>query len=425
MPTLSRRNVLGAAGISSVALATPPAAADLTARGVHAGRSLLAYVGSRTTRQRNARGEGITVWRVAPDRDWELLQTVRADDADESTPTPGDAIPVNPSFLTMSREHSFLYAVHGDSTFVSAFAVDPSDGTLSLLNTVDAGRQNPVHLSIDPSGRWLVVAFLTVPSAVLVFPIKTDGTLGGAVSTLELPGAPGPHKTQQVGSNPHDVVFDPTGRWLVIADRGLDRVFVASLDADTGQLALNDPGWTQLRELEGPRHIAFNPRHQQAYLIGELRSSLTAFNWDPEAGVLTPTYVTPAHPPTMTGDTRGAEVAVAPSGRYVYASNRSGAGDSTPGGPGPDTIGIFRVGRRGHLHPVDWVSTRGIRPRFFGIDPTGRRLYVANEVTDTIVGYWIVDDGRRLRPMGVVARTGSPVCITWAPAPAEHAKEES
>jgi 6-phosphogluconolactonase len=380
----------------------------------------IAYVGSRTTRQRNARGPGITVWRVPaqPGRPWKLLQTIRADDADPTTPTLAEAIPINPSFLTLSDDDNFLYAVHGDSTLVSAFTIDPTDATLTHLNTVDGGRPNPVHLVIDPSGRWLVVAYLTAPGAVLVFPRRPDGSLGDVTSVLELPGTPGPHKTQQLGPNPHHVVFDPSGRWLAIPDRGLDRVFVAALDADTGTLTLNEPGWTQLRELEGPRHIAFHPTRPEAYLIGELRSSVTTFHWDVEAGVLTPTQVLPSHGPRMTGDTRGAEIAVAPSGRYVYASNRSGAGDSTPGGPDPDTIRVFGVKRRhSALEAIDIVSTRGIRPRFFGIEPNGRQLFAANEVTDTIVGYEIIDGGRRLRFTGVVAETGSPTTIVWRPAP--------
>ncbi|MER7559555.1 lactonase family protein [Nocardioides sp. NPDC126508] len=407
----SRRTVLMGAAGAGLASMSPAVAAAVPPR--RAARDLVAYVGSRTTRQRNARGAGITVWRVpATGRGWELLQTVAADDNDSSTPTPDDAIAANPSFVVLSEDQRFLYAVHGDQTQVSAFAVDPESGTLSWLNTVDGGRRNPVHLAIDPSGRWLVVACLAVPGAILTFPRNADGSLGDPVSTLELPGTPGPHKTQQLGPNPHHIVFDPSGRWLAIADRGVDRVFVASLDADSGQLALNDPGWAQVRELEGPRHIAFHPDRPQAYLVGELRSTVTTFGWDGAAGRLTPLHVVPSHPATMVGDTRGAEIAVAPSGRYVYASNRSGAGDSTPGGPDPDTIGIFEV-RGGGLEPVGWVSTEGIRPRFFGIDPTGRRLYAANEVSDSIVGFGIEDDGRSMRSLGVVARTGSPTTIAW------------
>jgi 6-phosphogluconolactonase len=416
----SRRTVLLASAGSTLSLATAVpaamAATHETASSAPGRRSRVnyAYVGSRTTAQRNARGAGITVWRVDPGKDsWDLFQTVPADDGDPDTPTPADAIPVNPSFLALNSDGTCLYAVHGDATNVSSFAVDPSDGTLALLNTVDVGRRNPVHVTLDPTGNWLVVAFLAVPGSVVTLPVGVDGSLGAAADVLELPGTPGPHKTAQLGPNPHHVVFDPTGRWLVIPDRGLDRVFVAALDATTGALTLNDPGWAQTRELEGPRHIAFHPDRPLAYVINELRSTVTTYKWNATAGTLTDIETLPSTAPSMTGDSRAAEIAVSPDGSHLFTSNRSGAGDATPGGPDPDTIGVFAIERHGGLKPVDWVSTGGIRPRFLGLEPSGQRLFAANEVTDTIVGFDLNGDGRQPRPLGILAETGSPTSIVW------------
>jgi 6-phosphogluconolactonase (cycloisomerase 2 family) len=115
----------------------------------------------------------------------------------------------------------------------------------------------------------------------------------------------------------------------------------------------------------------------------------------------------------MTGDSRAAEIAVSPDGSHLFASNRSGAGDATPGGPESDTIGVFAIERHGGLRPVDWVSTGGIRPRFLGLEPSGQRLFAANEVTDTIVGFDLDGDGRQLRTLGILAETGSPTSIVW------------
>ncbi|WP_217576573.1 lactonase family protein [Streptomyces sp. GbtcB7] len=416
----SRRTVLLASAGSTLALATTAptatAATHASTSSAPRGRSPVqyAYVGSRTTRQRNARGAGITVWRVDPRHaSWDLLQTVPADDGDTTTPTPPGAIPVNPSFLVLNHDGTCLYAVHGDATTISAFAVDTAHGTLTPLNTIDVGRRNPVHLTLDPTGNWLAVAFLAPPGSVVTLPVLSDGSLGAAAGVLELPGTPGPHKTQQLGPNPHHVVFDPAGRWLVIPDRGQDRVFVAALDTTTGTLTLNDPGWVQTRELEGPRHIAFHPHRPLAFLVNELRSTVHTYEWNAEAGTLTPVQVLASAEASMTGDTRAAEIAVSPGGTHVFASNRSGAGDSTTGGPEPDTIGVFAVERHGGLKPVGWVSTKGIRPRFFGLEPSGRRLFAANEVTDTVVGFDLDADGRHLRPLGIVAETGSPTSIVW------------
>ena len=190
------------------------------------------------------------------------------------------------------------------------------------------------------------------------------------------------------------------------------RVFVAKLDATTGTLTLNDPGWATTRELEGPRHVAFHPARPLAFVANELRGTVTSYNWDSRAGILTPLQTLTSTPTTMTGDSRAAEIEVSRSGRYVYVSNRRGA-DTPPVGDDPDTIGIFEIRHDGLIEPVRWVSTQGIRPRFFGQDPAGRQLFAANELTDTIVGYSITAAGAQLRPYGIVAETGSPVSIVF------------
>jgi 6-phosphogluconolactonase (cycloisomerase 2 family) len=275
--------------------------------------------------------------------------------------------------------------------------------------------RNPVHVCIDPTRKWLIVSTLAVPGHVLSLPIAADGTLGPVASALLNPGTPGPHKTSQLGPNPHHAVFDPSGKWLAIADRGFDRVFVATLNATTGELKLNDPGWVQTRELEGPRHIAFHPTRARAYLVTELRCDVTTFAWDDKLGTLNSLQVLPSHEASFTGDVRGGEVQVHPSGKTVYVSNRSGAGDDSPGGPAPDTIGVFAVDRRtGALAPSRWISTRGIRPRFFGLTPSGASLLAANEVSDSIAGFDLAANGSVRNENGLVAQTGSPVSIVFA-----------
>jgi 6-phosphogluconolactonase (cycloisomerase 2 family) len=272
----------------------PPAAADPS-------RPLIAYVGCRTTRAKNASGKGITVWRVERDG-WEQLQLVEAEDDDPTTPNSPDAIPINPSFLTLDPTGRFLYTVHGDATKVTSFAV-ATDGTLTRLNTVDTGRPNGVHLAVDPTGRWLVVAHLSAAGSVTTLPIRPDGFLGEVTGSLVPPGTPGPHKTAQLGPNPHHAPFDPTGRWVLIPDRGLDRVFVAKLDPATGGLAVH--GWGSSRELDGPRHIAVNPVLPYLYAINELRSTLTAYRWDAAAGTVSPHRTVAATAPDMVTDSRG------------------------------------------------------------------------------------------------------------------------
>jgi 6-phosphogluconolactonase len=371
----------------------------------------VAYVGSYTDHI-SGTGAGISVFSIdAHSRRWRLIQVVKATDDPSATVDSGNPLPVNPSFLTMDHQEHFLYAVHGDSHYVSSFAIDQSTGQLTLLNVVDTGRQNPVSLTVDPSGRFLVVASLDVPGTVITLPIRSDGSLGSIVGDVGFPGTPGPHRTQQLGSQPHQATFDPTGRWLVVANRGLDRVFVLTMDPLTGALALNDPGWVQVREMTGPRHVAFNPMLPYAYSIDELRATVTTYRWDAGHGGLQPLQVLPSQPSTMTGDLRPAEIAVAPSGRYVYASNRSGSGVIDPQQP-QDTIGVWSVDTdSGLLSPVEWVSTEGYVPRFFTLDSSGRRLYAANQATNTIVPFNVNQHSGRLSRSGNVVAVQSPVCI--------------
>ena len=100
----------------------------------------LAYIGCRTTRERNARGKGIKVFEIGSDGEWKLTQLVEG--------------VVNPSFLCTDRTEQFLYTVHGDGSMVSAYRIG-LDGRLSFLNTASVQGVNPVHLAVDRSNRWL------------------------------------------------------------------------------------------------------------------------------------------------------------------------------------------------------------------------------------------------------------------------------
>ncbi|MGW0712059.1 lactonase family protein [Streptomyces sp. NPDC002643] len=394
--------VAAALAAASTAVSASPAAAAPAADAVWTGRrrrGSFAYVGSRTTAAREGRGKGIEVFEVGPDgEDWVPLQTVELD---------------NPTFLATDRTRRFLYAVHGDFTYVSAYRVDPGSGRLTALGRQETGGRNPVHLAVDPTNRFLVLANHST-GTVATLPLLDDGRLGPVADLLPLPGTPGPHRVDQTGAKPHHVPFSPDGRFVVVPDKGLDRIFTLTLDADSGKLGFGPVPSVATREAAGPRHIAFHPRLPYAYAIDELRSTVTAYGWNAGRGELTPLQILSSTAPDMTGDSRGAAILVSPDGRFVYASNRSGAGDSTPGGPEPDTVAVFRVSAKdGTLRPVEWTSTGGIRPRFICLSPDGRKLYAANERGHTIVIHDVDTVTGRLRPSGGVVRTGSPVCVLF------------
>lgn len=354
--------------------------------------SYFAYVGSRTTRERNARGEGISVYRVdAGTGGWAQVQAVSG--------------LLNPSFLAFDRTGSFLYTVHGDASEVSAFRRDATTGQLSVLNRESTEGKNPVHLAFDATNRWLVVAN-HITSTLAVLPRHEDGSLGKISDLVALKGKLGPHRVEQPFAKPHQVAFDRQDKFIVVPDKGLDQVFTFQLDPGSGRLAAIATPAPIAREGAGPRHVAFHPANGFAYVINELDSTVTAYRFDPATGALTPFQVVSSLPDTYVGNSRGSEIAVSPDGRFVYASNR-----------GYDSVAVFAVDApSGRLTPVEWVPSLGKTPRFFAFDPAGKFFSVANEDSDTIVAFRVDRATGKITATGDEVKTGSPVCIVFAPA---------
>jgi 6-phosphogluconolactonase len=348
-----------------------------------------AYVGGYTTKDRNGRGEGINVYRVdAGSGTWSHLQLL------------GDI--ANPSWLLLDRPGRVLYAAHGEGVEASAYAIDPASGRLRALGRQPTGGTNGVRLGIDASDRFLVCANYNT-GTVATLPIEPDGSLGALRDLVPLEGTPGPHRTQQTTSHPHDVAFDPRGRFFLVPDKGLDAVFSFRVDPARGKLLPGRPPSVVTRRGAGPRHAAFHPTAPYAYVLNELDSTLTTYRFDPEGGGLVPLQVITTLPPAFTGDNTTSEIAVAPSGRFVYASNR-----------GHDSIVIFRVDEAaGVLEPVGWEPTRGRTPRFFTLDPAGAFLYAANQDSDTIVAFRVDPQAGTLTPTGQVVSVGSPSSIVF------------
>ncbi|WP_310565395.1 lactonase family protein [Hydrogenophaga sp.] len=347
---------------------------------------MFAYVGSRTTRERNARGDGITVWKVDDATgDLSLVQTV------------GDL--VNPSFLLKHPTLPVLYTVHGDQQQVSALRIDPATGHLSFLNRQDCGGRNPVHLALSPDARHLVISN-HVSSSLAVLPVAADGALEPLSQLIQLEGPPGPHRTEQPFAKPHFNPFDPSGQWVLVPDKGVDRVFVFRF-AD-GRLTSAAQPFAQAREGAGPRHLAFHPSRPWAYVINELDSTVTAYTFDATTGALQAFQVLSALADTFTGNSRASEVEVDRSGRTLYASNR-----------GEDSIAVFHIDAdNGRLALRQSAPSEGKTPRFFTTSPCGRWCYVLNEDSDRIVRFAVGADGR-LTDTGRSWGSGSPVCLVF------------
>jgi 6-phosphogluconolactonase (cycloisomerase 2 family) len=351
--------------------------------------SYFAYVGARTTKERGARGNGLNVYHVdARTGVWTHVQLL------------GEL--VNPSFLAFDRTSQFLYAVHGDLSDISAFAVDRTTGKLSPINRQSTGGKNPVHLAIDPTNRIVVIAN-HITSTLALLPREADGSLGELVDLVKLEGKIGPHRVEQPFAKPHQTEFDPSGKYVVVPDKGLDRIFTFRIDVETKKLIqVGSPA--EAREGAGPRHITFHPNGRLGYVINELDSTVTAYHFDPATGALAPFQCLSALPDVFTGNSRGSEIAVSADGRFVYASNR-----------GYDSIAMFGVDPNdGRLSGNGWQISNGKTPRFFAIDPTARAMFIANEESDNIVTCRIDQSSGKLTMVEGGIAVGSPVCIVFA-----------
>jgi YVTN family beta-propeller protein len=348
---------------------------------MNAPRTTLAYVGCYTTPKRNGRGKGINVYRISADGTWTHEQLAGAPD--------------NPSFLHMDAARGKLYAVHGDGTEISTYAIDAA-GHIAHLNNRAIQGTNPVHLTPTPDGRWMVVPNYASGN-VVTLPIGADGVLGEVAGNLALPGERGPHPTQQKGSHPHMSRYDPSGRWLLVPDKGYDRVFTLAVDGASGALSIvatmvAPPG-------AGPRHLAFHPSQPWVYVVGELDATLIFCRFDPETGALDAQQIASCVPAGYEGEKSSAGIAVSPDGKHVYVSNR-----------GDDTLAVFAIdAASGRVTVESRPASVGAKPRFVTVGTAGQSLLVANEGGDNIYEFPLAGSAAPV----LRAQIASPVCIVF------------
>jgi 6-phosphogluconolactonase len=315
----------------------------------------------------------------------------------------------NPSFLAVSADGKFLYCVsesggNGSNKkvgMVNAMALDPATGKLTLLNQQPSGGEGPCHVTIDASGKFVLTTNYASGS-VSVLPINADGTLGAATAFDQHTGS-GPMKGRQEGPHAHSANMDPTNRFAIVCDLGLDKVFVYRLNGD-GTLTPNEPPTASVAPGGGPRHFTFHPNGKIAYVINEMGSTVTAFKWDAGKGTLTEVQTIGTLPEGSTAkNNTTAEVKVHPSGKFLYGSNR-----------GDDSIAMFAVDpESGKLSSLGHVSCGGKTPRNFAIDPTGKWLLAANQNSNNICVFRIDPTSGKLEATGEEIKVSHPVCVKF------------
>ena len=329
----------------------------------------------------------------------------------------------NPSCLALDPSKSHLYSANETGIYggaatgsVSAYSIDRPTGHLKLLNTVSSGAAGPTYLSVQPSGRFVLVANYH-GGAVSVLPIGSGGELGAYTDLKVDAGEPGPVHAHSAprGSfaisghdrpHAHMIQTDPSGRFVLSTDLGLDRILVWKFDLERGKLIANDPPGVDLPPGDGPRHFAFHPEGRWCYSVQEEASTVVLFDYDAVRGRLTARQTVSTLPPAFAGTNFTSEIMISPDGRFVYVANRL-----------HDSIAWFSVDSNGALRLEGEEWTRGDYPRSFNIDPSGRFLYSCNQRADAITAFRIHKETGSLTFTGNYHAVGTPSMITfWAPA---------
>jgi 6-phosphogluconolactonase len=325
----------------------------------------------------------------------------------------------SPNCLALNAAGTRMYSTNetdrvgeGKEGTVSAFAINRSDGHLRLLNTVPSGGAGPTYVSIHPSGKFALVANY-FGGSVAVLPILPDGALGTATDVKEDHGTVGPRKATNAppGSfafsghdrtHAHMILADASGRFVLHADLGLDRIFVWRFDERSGVLTPNDPPSVALPPGDGPRHFFFHPNGRWCYSLQEEGSTIVLFDYDAARGRLAARQTIATLPPAFAGSNFCSEILVSGDGRFVYAGNRL-----------HDSVGIFSVGRNGELTFVGEEWTRGDYPRSFNFDPTGQFFYVCNQRADNVTVFRVNRRTGKLAFTGHYTHVGNPSHIVF------------
>jgi 6-phosphogluconolactonase len=314
---------------------------------------------------------------------------------------------MNPSFLAPHPSRPVLYSVseihgadYGTRPSLLAYEIC-GDGSLRLINERWSGGLGACFASVHPAGTHVFVANYRSGS-VAALPIGSDGALRPASSVVQHRGS-SVHPVRQDGPHPHSVRIAPGNEFVLAADLGCDGVFVYRFDPLEGRLSPHEPPAIVASAGAGPRHLAVHPSGGAVFVINELDSTVTSYVWDRTRGTLYQHGVVSTVPDEFDGENTAAEVAVHPSGRFVYGSNR-----------GHDSIAIFAIdAQTGTLSVVGWEPTQGRTPRYFGLDPSGTELYAANQNSDTVVIFRVDQATGNLTATGQVVKAGSPSTIVF------------
>ena len=276
---------------------------------------------------------------------------------------------------------------------MSSFGIDPGTGSLEPLSHIDL-EGDPVHVSTDKTGNHLLSAYY-YQARTGVHGFTADGQLNAS-----------PTEWRETGIGAHFIQTDPSNHFAFVphiaegSQTGMNAIFQFKFDQATGNLSPNNPDRVVPDSPEGPRHICFNPNLNVVYSSNEQGCSVTAYNFDPEAGTLAPFQTVPTLPEDYDGRNSCSQIQITPSGSFLYAPNR-----------GHNSIAGFAVDASdGSLTPIGRVATEPV-PRAFSIDPTGNFLYAAGLESGRLASYRVNQDSGALEALDVYDIGNGPMWV--------------
>lgn len=271
----------------------------------------------------------------------------------------------SPAGMDIDPGGNFLFVAMHHPGKLASFRIDSDSGKLTPVNEVVV-KDAPAYVKSDHTGRFLFSAYYGA-GKVGVHRAAPDGLLGEiAVQWI--------HTT----ANAHAVVPDPSNRFVFVPHTGPNLIYQYRFDASTGKLTSNDFATVATPKTDEPRHMAFHPTADLAFVINENGNSVTAYWYKQHDGRLNAIKTVSTVPSDFSGTSLGADIEIHPNGKYLYASNR-----------GHDSIAGFSINQNtGDLTPIGHFPTDK-RPRSFNIEPGGRFLYAAGRSTDQLGAYRI------------------------------------
>lgn len=300
----------------------------------------------------------------------------------------------NPSYLTISPDRKFIYACTESKTpnagSVSAFEFDPEKQTLTFLNSQRSGGENPVYLSTDKTGKWLINGNYT-EAGLSVYPILENGKIDSMVHYVACrEGSVNPERQEK--GHIHAAIFSPKSDQAFFPDLGADKIRIYPFNGSSSKpLGIEKADFVKTEPGGGPRHLTFSPNGRYAYLIEEMAGAISAYSLEQNHLKLIQRIYT--HPARLKSGFESSDVHISPDGKFLYATNRGKE----------NNIAIFKVQENGMLKSIGYQSTHGKHPRTFAITSSGNFLIVTNVVTSNVVVF------KRNKETGLLKKAGKKI----------------